>query len=208
MQTHIASLRAIVALAASLLLTAGCSVANPFSPSNASAKSDAEQLALKFAQCMRAHGVDVSDPDTNGGVRITVGRPARVSGSSPPPSPDTQAPSSDGKSPTVQGPPPEVQAAMNACKQYQPKGGQGSGPPSQAQIDAATKFAQCMRDHGIPMQDPQVTSDGGMIQSIGGQGVDPGSDQFQSAQKACQHYMDDARPKNGQGGGTNARTNG
>jgi hypothetical protein len=207
MLTHIASPRALVALVASLLLTAGCGVANPFSPSNASAKSDAEQLALKFAQCMRAHGVDVSDPDTNGGVRITAGRPAIANGSAPPPSPDTQAPSSDGKNPTVQGPPPEVQAAMEACKQYSPKGGRNSGPPSQAQIDAATKFAQCMRDHGIQMQDPQVTGDGGMIQSIGGQGVDPNSDQFANAQKACQHFMDDARPKGGQGGGA-TRTNG
>jgi len=187
---------ALVALAVATLMAAACSVANPFAPSNAAARSNAEQLALKFAQCMRQHGVNVSDPSGNGGVRIqSTGAPP---GSS---SPGSGAGSSAGTGTTSGGQngsgpaaDPTVQAAMDACKQYRPDGGRSSGPPSQQMVDAATKFAQCMRDHGIPMQDPQVSGNRVAIQSSPG-AFDPSSDQFKQAQQACQHFMDQARPK-------------
>jgi hypothetical protein len=177
----------LVVLAAAMLPATGCSVANPFAPSNAAARTSTEQLALKWAGCMRQHGVNVSDPTANGAIRIQS--------SAPPGSSRSDGPSSSGNATTGGGPAgdPTFQAASNACKQYQPSGGQSSGPPSQQQLDAVTKFAQCMRDHGIPVQDPQARS-GGIL--IGGSGaVDPSSDQFKQAQQACQHFMDQAKPK-------------
>jgi hypothetical protein len=177
------SLRALMALVAALVLAAGCGVANPFAP--AASRSSSQELALKWAQCMRSHGINVPDPDANG--RITV-RATAGSG-------DT------GTSTQAQGPDdPAFQAAQNACKQYQPAGAQGNGRPSQQQIDAMTKFAQCMRDHGIPMQDPQVSNGGVRIGSTGGSDtVKPDSDQFKAAQTACQHFLGQAAPK-GSGG--------
>jgi hypothetical protein len=177
----------LVVLAAAVLLATGCSVANPFAPSNAAAKTSAEQLALKWSQCMRQHGVNVSDPTGNGAIRIQS--------SAPPGSARSDGPIS-GTATTGGGPAgdPTFQAAFNACKQYQPSGRQSSGPPSQQQLDAATRFAQCMRDHGIPMQDPRAQGNGGIM--IGGGGaVDPNSDQFKQAQQACQHFMDQAKPQ-------------
>lgn len=152
-----------------------CSVANPFAPKDTAAqqKQNAEQMRLKWAQCMRDHGIDVPDPvQTNGGSFQTIQGPG----------PDQQ----------------QMQAAMDACKKYAPNGGQGSGQVDQKMLDAATKFAQCMRDHGIPMQDPQATGGGVRIGSGGSGGqppFDPTSDQFKQAQQACQHYLDQARPK-------------
>ena len=159
--------RALVILAVAPLLATAC-VGNPFAPKDTAAqqKHDAEQMALKWAQCMRDHGVDAPDPTQDGAVTIK------------------------GQALDQQ----QMQDAMNACKQYQPKGGNGPGRIDQKTLDQLTKFAQCMRDHGIPMQDPK-TSGGGVQITTGGQGaggegaVDPNSDQFQQAQQACQHLM-------------------
>ena len=157
-----ALMRALAVLAVAPLLTTAC-VGNPFAPKDTAAQQrhDAEQMELKWAQCMRDHGVDVPDPGTNGAVQI--GGQAQ----------DQQ----------------QVQDAMNACKQYQPTGGNGPGKVDQKALDQLTKFAQCMRDHGIPMQDPKA-SGGGIQMGSGGEGsVDKDSDQFQQAQQACQHLM-------------------
>jgi hypothetical protein len=53
---------------------------------------------------------------------------------------------------------------------------------------AALKNAQCMRDHGIDFPDPQFGEGGRMQQKIGGpgSGIDPKSQKFQDAMKACQ----------------------
>jgi hypothetical protein len=68
----------------------------------------------------------------------------------------------------------------------------GSSAEPQASIDpeeAALAFAQCMREHGVDMPDPQVGSNGEMSFSIG---VGPGKgdrSQLQEAQEACQDLM-------------------
>jgi hypothetical protein len=49
------------------------------------------------------------------------------------------------------------------------------------------KYAQCMRQHGIDMPDPQFSGNGA-IQRLGGN-VDPTSAEFQAADKACNHYL-------------------
>ena len=57
--------------------------------------------------------------------------------------------------------------------------------------DAMLEFAQCMRDNGVDMPDPQ--SGGRGLTIVGGaNGIDPGSDTFQKAQEACQRYLDSA----------------
>jgi hypothetical protein len=158
--------RVTLALAATAALAAACGVANPFSPAAAST-SQLDQL-VRWARCMRQHGVNVPDP-----VRgPAFGKP--VPGRTPPPP----------SGPVVSD--PQFETARNACKQYLPNGDpMGSGPPSQSQIDQETRFAQCMRDHGIPLQDPTVQGSG-----TGGPGIDPNSSQFQQAQKACAKYSE------------------
>jgi hypothetical protein len=146
------------------LLASACSVANPFAARGASAQ-DEERAALKWAQCMRAHGVNVPDP---GGA--TPGAVAT-------PGDDAQ-----------------LQDAESACKQYRPNGGSASRSPDPKTVDAIARFTQCMRDHGIPMQDPGTGGHVGSVISAdqAGSGPDPNSDQFKQAQKDCQHYMDAA----------------
>lgn len=169
-------IRVALALAAAAAMGAACGVANPFAP--AAASSNRQDQLLKFAQCMRQHGVDIPDP-VNGRIQITV---TPAPGASPGAGPQTADDS-------------QFQAAQNACKQYLPNGGNGGRQPSQQQLDQATKFAQCMRDHGIPMEDPTVQNGDITMQGgdINGPNVDPDSQQFQQAQQACAKYLPSGR---------------
>lgn len=56
--------------------------------------------------------------------------------------------------------------------------------------EAALKFSQCMRSHGVAkFPDPQQSSGGGVNLSIGkNSGIDPSSATFKSAQAACRKY--------------------
>ena len=56
--------------------------------------------------------------------------------------------------------------------------------------EAMLAFAQCMRDHGIDMPDPQFNEDGGAtIQAGPGGAIDPDDPDFQAAEEACRGDM-------------------
>lgn len=57
--------------------------------------------------------------------------------------------------------------------------------------DAMLKYAQCMREHGVDMPDPEP---GGGI-SINGEGLS--REQMEAAESACQKWMDLAEPDDG-----------
>lgn len=77
-------------------------------------------------------------------------------------------------------------------------GGPGGATPSPTAVDNAEqgrKFAQCMRDHGIQMEDPEVGEGGEFKVSIGGPagGKEGGGEMDKSkvdkAMEACKQYM-------------------
>ena len=105
---------------------------------------DQEEALLAFAACMRENGVDMPDPevDENGGVMIQIG---------------------DGEQQPGQGPPEGVEEAMDECGDLMPRGpverdGEGFDPTEMQ--DEMLAFAQCMRDNGIDMPDPDFDEDG------------------------------------------------
>ncbi|HVK26272.1 MAG TPA: hypothetical protein VM677_33385 [Actinokineospora sp.] len=78
---------------------------------------------VKFAQCMRDHGIDMPDPDmSEGGFKIKV--------------PD----GGGGKE--------KMDAAMKECNKFM--GGGMMGKPPKEFADAMRKNAQCMRENGVP----------------------------------------------------------
>ena len=136
-------------------------------------KTDPQQAGLDFARCMREHGVDVPDPQSGAGGMVMIG-----------PGPGGDA----GGSFSTSGPPAEFVEADEACRHFL-EGLIGDGPSAidPKEQDRALKFAQCMRDHGVDMPDPDFSA-GGIRVTVGGPGsggVDPGSDTFTAAQKAC-----------------------
>jgi hypothetical protein len=162
-------LLAVAAALAAVLALTGCSgsdegggVASASDGPNATGGANAAQRGdgLKFAQCMRENGVpDFKDPggDSGGGALIPQGSDEDV-----------------------------VKAAMEKCKQYSPNGGE---PP---QIDAESieqqrKFAQCMRENGVPdFPDPEGDTGGSGSQL---KGVDTKSDAFKSAREKCERLV-------------------
>jgi|HubBroStandDraft_6_1064221.scaffolds.fasta_scaffold508479_2 hypothetical protein len=118
--------------------------------------------ALKFSQCMRAHGLsDFPDPNAQGLISISVAAGSELTPNSP-----------------------QWQAAMKACQQYTPA---GSLTPSQkAQLDQdALKYSHCMQTHGVA-DFPDPNSQGQTQISAGSSSdLDPNSPQFQKAQTDC-----------------------
>jgi hypothetical protein len=107
-----------VAIVCALVLV-GCG-----SSGKPSASAATEKPTLRFAQCMRAHGVsDFPDPTAGGGLQIGG------SGINP-------------KSPAFQ-------SAQRSCRKLLPSG----GPPthmSAGELRRAFAFARCMRANGVP----------------------------------------------------------
>jgi hypothetical protein len=68
--------------------------------------------------------------------------------------------------------------------------------PGGRSVDAKTKkallqFAQCMRDHGVDMPDPQFGS-GRVTMRMGGKNLDP--EKARAAQEACKKYQAEIKP--------------
>ncbi|MBC6459214.1 hypothetical protein [Actinomadura sp. HBU206391] len=131
------------------------------SPSQSLSPEDAQ---LKFAQCMRENGVEMADPESGGGVRIQV----------------TGKPGSREK----------TEAAMKKCRPYLEAGGKMPNMQDPKVRDQFVKFAQCMRENGVNMQDPGP--DGGL--RIQGKPGEMGREKLEKARKACESL----RPGGGQ----------
>jgi hypothetical protein len=77
-------------------------------------------------------------------------------------------------------------------------GGLGGRPVDPELQDAMVEFAECMREHGIDMPDPEV-GEGGMvvIGGVGGDGDGPPSDaemeEMEAAEEACQSILEEVR---------------
>ena len=60
--------------------------------------------------------------------------------------------------------------------------------------EAFRAFAQCMREHGVDMPDPEVSEDGGggftVGTPVGGDGAPGSNDAFQKANEACRKHLD------------------
>jgi hypothetical protein len=72
-------------------------------------------------------------------------------------------------------------------------GGDSTGTDKEADAQQAMlDFARCMREQGIDMPDPQFSSEGGGMFSVGQSGPDSPIDRakLDGAQKACQSYLD------------------
>ncbi|MHB8235371.1 MAG: hypothetical protein ACYDHT_12030, partial [Solirubrobacteraceae bacterium] len=146
--------------------------------SKSSAGQDDEQKLVKFAKCMREHGMNVATPSgSSGEIRITGSAKA--------------------------GNPEQLEAAQNACKRYQPSPPKQNLSPAEkaARADAALKFAQCMRSHGVDVPNPETG--GGFVKiraKRGAGGLNFSAPKFQAAQKACQGLLP-GPPGGAKGGG-------
>jgi hypothetical protein len=139
-------------------------------------KEEREQALLDWVECMRDEGVDVPDPevDADGNMRMP------------------------GMRVTADANGPSIEEAQETCGQIPSPPGGGGGRRDESELeDAALEYAQCMRDHGIDMPDPEV--DGGRVTFGGGPGggaggggggpMDQDDPAVQEAQEACEDIL-------------------
>jgi hypothetical protein len=140
------------------------------SDDQASAQQSFQDAALKFAQCMRDNGVDVPDPQPGqGGIQIQAGQ--------------------NGIDPNSE----TFRKAQSECQHFMRDAIPEDQRPDPTEMrDQLTKLAQCMREHGVDMPDPQVNSDGTVEfgsppgSSSGGNMPDPNDPDFENARRACE----------------------
>lgn len=127
-----------------------------------------EQRMVKFAKCLREHGVNAETGKGPGGKGFNLSIKA-----------------SPGQGPGPGGPPPAFQAAQRACQRFRPAPPFESLSPAEKAKFAqkALEFARCMRSHGVEVPDPGSS---GVLEL---KNIDPGSAAFEAAQKDCQHLM-------------------
>ncbi|MEM8904854.1 MAG: hypothetical protein AAGF02_14225 [Actinomycetota bacterium] len=145
---------------------------------DAAPAADDEALALEFADCMRAEGIDYVDPDigADGSVDLLSGF-ANVD-------------PTEGQD--------EAQAAFDVCGEIL----DGStllpdGSEAVANEDALLEFAQCLRDQGLDVEDPDVNAiggggGGGGPQALFGENFDPFDPDNQPMLEVCAPIMADA----------------
>ena len=144
--------------------SSGCS---PSGCSSSSASALLEAKALKYAGCMRSHGLtDFPDPTvgSNGLPSFTF--------------------SSSGNSDNEPNS-PEYQSAQKACKNDLPNLGEQTPAEKAAANTEALKYVACMRSHGEPdFPDPNGQ---GVIKITNPTGIlEPNSPQYLHAANACQ----------------------
>jgi hypothetical protein len=115
----------LAALAMVAMIGAGCSNGGG---SGGNTTAAAQEKAVKFAECMRENGVSgFPDPDASGELTID----GVLNGS--------------GLDPNA----PAWKEAISACKDLQPPGFTGHTRSAEEQ-SAGLKFAQCIRENGVP----------------------------------------------------------
>ena len=158
---------------------------------NEEVPTDPAERALAFAECMRENGVpDFPDPELNadGNPEFKLERRSDSGAAG-----SDQALDGDASpKPDVMEPDGAMQQAMEACADLSPRG--EMSPEDQAAMqDAMLEFAQCMRDHGVDMPDPDFSGDGAVIMQGPGS-INPDDPKFQEAQEACEGILGDLRP--------------
>ena len=146
-------------LAASVLGFAACGGDDDAPAASQSADRKTREAELKFAECMREHGIDFPDPQEGPGL-VKIGEDES---------------------------PEELREAEKACEKFRKaiKPPELTEAQQQEFKKQALEHARCIREHGIDFPDPTFSEDGGANIRLGPGRVDPEDDDFKAAEKEC-----------------------
>lgn len=133
--------------------------------------SDPEQAALDYVECMRDNGIDMPDPEPGGGIMVTQSAEEGEAGEAGPDFEDE-----------------EWIAADEECQKYMEAamGSMELDPEREAEMrEQMLEYAQCMRDNGVDMPDPEFDSDGRVSMQIGDPDQPMDQEEFDAANEAC-----------------------
>jgi hypothetical protein len=168
------STRAIIAAAVLALLAVACGNSASSTSSGGSAAAggtSSSASALAFSRCMRTNGVPgYPDPDSSGALRKAAPQQFGVSSS-------------------------QFQSAQTACQHLLQDGGtlqqcEVAGACSQAQLQQMMTddlaFARCMRSHGVPNWPDPTESEGRVVFTLSGTGIDHHSASIEAKMNECE----------------------
>lgn len=165
--------RSLLPLAVAAMVVAGCgSTGGGEGGTGTDTSADPQAAALAFAKCMRENGVDIPDPkpvDDGGLVQLGPGVEGAAGDET-------------------------FEKAQKACAKYaEDMGGHGvGGELSEADKEQMLRFAQCMREHGIDMPDPDFDGGVGAI-DLPMPSDAQGRAKFEAAQEACDEFFGPAQ---------------
>jgi hypothetical protein len=166
-------LRGAALIATTALVLAGCGGGPPAADTGG---SPAATSAVRFSQCMRAHGVpNFPDPNGSGAIAKESARQLGVSAS-------------------------QYQTARTACARLLPNSGEVSQTVIQRAMDGMRRFALCMRSDGVANW-PDPTTDRAGYPAFYLQGkIDMNAPQIVTRIHACQHLVPTTRVGGGPAG--------
>jgi hypothetical protein len=145
--------------------------------------SEDPDAPLKYAKCMREHGMTwFPDPATGSGAQ-SLSIPQGTD-------------------------PKKFDAAQEACKKFMPDGGEIHKPTGE-EIQQVRDMAKCMRENGVP-NFPDPKPNGELAIDPKKLGTGPGDPTFDKAEKTCEKYMPnhgEKRTENHSDGGSGGTTN-
>ncbi|MGC2240084.1 MAG: hypothetical protein WA726_04540 [Acidimicrobiia bacterium] len=145
--------------------------------------ADPEAAAMAFTQCMRDNGVEMEDPTVDGDGNVIPGRPTNL--------PQPGSGGQDGPGGAFG---EELRSAFEACGDLLSGTAFGFTPEDLTAIqDQLLEFAQCLRDQGLDVADPDLSNlagggDGGG-RGRGLFGLDFQDPDVQTAVEACQDHL-------------------
>ena len=161
----------LLPLAVAAMFATGCSSSGGGGDEAGGGSSDPQEAALAYAKCMREQGIDVPDPkvDGDGGGGMVQLGPGGPMGEDP----------------------EAFEAAQEACAEYLPDmGGEGPiGTLTEADKEQMLKFAECMREQGIDMRDPDFSSGNDGAIELEAPPGSLGNEKFEAATQACQEFL-------------------
>lgn len=162
---------AFIVVTASLALSAAACGSNPSPSAGRSASPGGPNSSgqVAFSRCVRSHGVpNFPDPSASGEIPKDAPQQLGVTAS-------------------------RLEAAQRACSHLLPIS-QPTPAVRQQVLAQSVRFSQCVRTHGVPnFPDP---AGNGRIPDPASLGINQGSPQFQSANKACGKWRPPYIPSN------------
>jgi hypothetical protein len=130
---------------------------------------DSDEAMIEFAACMRGQGIDMPDPvagSADGGLVL-----------------EFTVEAGEGELPDL-AQTEDLDRAFEECSHLLDGVVQQFDLPEVYEVeDTLLAFAECMREHGVDMPDPEFDGAGGVMEI--GPDVDPSDPEFQDAQEAC-----------------------
>jgi hypothetical protein len=143
-------------------------------------EADPEAAAVAFTECMRENGVEMEDPTVDSDGNVIPGRPTDL------PEPDDNGEFRAGPGELGE----DLRAGFEECGDLLDGTAFGFTPQDLTELeDQLLELAECLRDQGLDVPDPDLSDLGGGPVEGGPFGIDFQDPQVQAAMDQCEEFL-------------------